>query len=153
MKPFLAIVFAALFPVFATAQQAVEIPTPMPEEAAVLAAKGLDLNDFLWLSRPLIIFADSPNDPRFKKQIELIEADLQPFLDRDVVIITDTDPKNPSALRTRLRPRGFMLVLLTKDGSILWRKPAPWTEREISRSIDKLPARQQEVRDRRAAAQ
>ncbi len=153
MKPFLAIVFAALFPVLATAQQAVEIPTPMPEEAAVLAAKGLDLNDFLWLSRPLIIFADSPNDPRFKKQIELIEADLQPFLDRDVVIITDTDPKNPSALRTRLRPRGFMLVLLTKDGSILWRKPAPWTEREISRSIDKLPARQQEVRDRRAAAQ
>ncbi len=153
MKPFLAIVFTALFPLLVTAQQSPDSASPNAEEPAILAADGLNLNDFLWVSRPLIVFADSANDPRFKEQLELITANLAPFTDRDVVIITDTDPKNPSDLRIKLRPRGFVLVLLTKDGAILWRKPAPWTTREITRSIDKLPARQQEVRDRRAATQ
>ncbi|MCE8468096.1 DUF4174 domain-containing protein, partial [Rhodovulum sulfidophilum] len=32
---------------------------------------------------------------------------------------------------------------------IKFRKPMPWNVREISRSIDKIPLRQQEVRDRR----
>jgi hypothetical protein len=47
----------------------------------------------------------------------------------------------------QLRPRGFMLALVSKDGSVFQRKPAPWDVREISRAIDKLPQRQQEIRD------
>lgn len=54
-------------------------------------------------------------------------------------------------MRQRLRPRGFMLVLIGKDGGVKLRKPVPWDVREISRSIDKFPLRQQEIRDRRAA--
>jgi hypothetical protein len=41
-----------------------------------------------------------------------------------------------------------MLALLAKDGTVMLRKPFPWNVREISRSIDKLPLRQQEIRDR-----
>jgi hypothetical protein len=41
------------------------------------------------------------------------------------------------------------LILIGKDGQVYLRKPLPWNVREISRSIDKLPQRQQEVRDRR----
>jgi hypothetical protein len=70
---------------------------------------------------------------------------------RDVVVIVDTDPAARSAVRTQLRPRGFMLALLSKDGSVFQRKPAPWDVREISRAIDKLPQRQQEIRDGTAA--
>lgn len=69
---------------------------------------------------------------------------------RDVIILTDTDPSAQSALRTRLRPRGFMMVLIGKDGQIELRKPQPWDIREITRSIDKMPLRQQEIEDRRA---
>jgi hypothetical protein len=43
-----------------------------------------------------------------------------------------------------------MLVLIGKDGQIELRKPAPWDVREITRSIDKMPLREQEVEDRRA---
>ena len=50
-----------------------------------------------------------------------------------------------SALRERLRPRDFMLVVMGKDGEIELRKPNPWPGREISRSIDKMPLRQQEI--------
>jgi hypothetical protein len=50
-------------------------------------------------------------------------------------------------LRTKLRPRGFMVVLIGKDGGVKLRKPFPWDVREFSRSIDKMPMRQQELRD------
>jgi len=36
-----------------------------------------------------------------------------------------------------------------KDGRVALRKPAPWSVRELSRSIDKMPLRQQEMADRR----
>ena len=75
------------------------------------------------------------------------EADA--LLDRDVVVLTDTTPAAASALRKQLRPRGFMLVLIGKDGGVKLRKPHPWTVRELSRSIDKFQDRLQEVEDRR----
>ena len=132
-------------------------PAKAQEEAAredmfktvIEASVDTNLNDFLWVSRPVVVFADSDKDPRFKKQMLLIEALISELALRDVVVITDTDPKAKTPLRQSLRPRGFMLVLIGKDGTILLRKPIPWTVRELTRSIDKLPARQQEMRDRR----
>lgn len=109
------------------------------------------LEDFLWLKRPVVVFADSPNDPRFRQQIDLLEAEPEPLTQRDVVVLMDASPSADGALRETLRPRGFMMVLVGKDGVVYLRKPQPWTVRELSRSIDKLPLRQQEVEDRRAA--
>ncbi|WP_299349929.1 DUF4174 domain-containing protein [uncultured Shimia sp.] len=110
----------------------------------------LTLEEFQWLKRPIVVFADSPNDPRFRQQIELLEADTASLETRDVIVLTDTDPAADSALREQLRPRGFMMVLIGKDGVVYLRKPQPWNVREVTRSIDKLPLRQQEERDRRA---
>jgi hypothetical protein len=108
------------------------------------------LNEFLWIARPLVVFADSPNDPRFIEQMEYIAARESDLIDRDVVVITDTDPGISSAIRETLRPRGFDFVLIGKDGQKYLRKPLPWDVREITRSIDKMPMRQQELRDLRA---
>ena len=66
-----------------------------------------------------------------------------------MVVLTDTDPGAKSALRKKLRPRGFMLVLVGKDGGVKLRKPHPWTVRELSRTIDKFPERLREVEERR----
>ncbi len=101
------------------------------------------------MNRPVIVFADSPADPRFSEQITLLESQIEELQKRDVVILTDTDPEALSPLRKKLRPRGFMLVLVGKDGTVYLRKPFPWSVRELSRSIDKMPLRQQEIRDRR----
>lgn len=113
------------------------------------ATAEMVLDDFLWTVRPVIVFADSPNDPRYKKQMDLLNALPDELAKRDVVVITDTDPDAKTPIREKLRPRNFMLVLIGKDGTILLQKPSPWDVRELTRSIDKLPARQQEVRDRR----
>ena len=79
----------------------------------------------------------------------LLEDRIETLEARDVVIITDTDPSAPSELRLDLRPRGFMMVLIGKDGGVKLRKPFPWDVRELSRAIDKMPLRQQELRDSR----
>lgn len=113
----------------------------------VFEASDTALEDWLWLKRPIVVFADSPADPRYVQQMELILERIDALVLRDVVVITDTDPQARSDIRKDLRPRGFMLVVLSKDGNVVIRKPAPWDVREISRSIDKLPLRQQEIRD------
>jgi hypothetical protein len=41
-----------------------------------------------------------------------------------------------------------MLTLIGKDGGVFQRKPFAWDVREIIRSIDKMPIRKQEIRDR-----
>lgn len=108
-----------------------------------------DLSQFVWEKRPIIVFADSPNDSSFGLQMEYLTARIDELEARDVVVLTDTDPSVQSALRTKLRPRGFMMVLIGKDGSVKLRKPLPWDVREISRTIDKMPMRQREIRERR----
>lgn len=112
----------------------------------VVPAADTTLEDWLWVKRPVVVFADSPNDPRFREQIELLLDRPDALDDLDVVVITDSDPAARSAVRQALRPRGFALVVLAKDGTIVTRKPRPWSVREISRSIDKLPLRQDELR-------
>ncbi|MGB0659705.1 MAG: DUF4174 domain-containing protein [Mangrovicoccus sp.] len=121
------------------AEQSPELPImPMPESLAELQ----------WIARPVIVFADTPNDPRFIQQMQRLTARPAPLIERDVVVITDTDPAARSPLRQELRPRGFSMVLIGKDGQVKLRKPAPWDVRELTRVIDKSPIRQQEVKDR-----
>ena len=123
----------------------------MAPDLEIIDAPDVDLNAYLWTHRPVVVFADTPADPRFIEQIDLLVARADALLDRDVVVIADTDPATTSPLRRKLRPRGFMLVLIGKDGGVKLRKPFPWDVRELSRTIDKMPMRQREIRERRAA--
>ena len=109
-----------------------------------------NLSDFVWQKRPIIVFADSAADPSFARQMALLQARREDLAARDVVVLTDTDPEAASALRKKLRPRGFALVLIGKDGGVKLRKPLPWDVREISRVIDKMPMRRQEIRERQS---
>ncbi|MCY3880134.1 MAG: DUF4174 domain-containing protein [Rhodobacteraceae bacterium] len=104
-----------------------------------------DLNQYIWLNRLVVVFADSPNDPRFSEQLELLRAVPEELMERDVIVLTDTSPSSAGPLREKLRPRGFAVVLIGKDGGVKLRKPLPWSVREISRAIDKIPLRQREI--------
>lgn len=114
----------------------------------VRSAQDVTLSDFLWIKRPVVVFAESPADPRYVQQMQFLLDELEALDARDVVIITDTDPDARSSVRIKLRPRGFMLALIGKDGQVEQRKPLPWSVREITRAIDKMPLRQQEIDDR-----
>ncbi|PIE13898.1 MAG: hypothetical protein CSA70_04095 [Rhodobacterales bacterium] len=148
MKPLLSLVLTALIGVSAQAETQAEATLPEALLPSSEVTDPTDLSQFFWKNRVLVVFADSPNDPRYMEQLKRLSMRPQDLVDRDVVILLDSDPAAKSALREKLRPRGFMLMLLAKDGTVYLRKPLPWTTREISRSIDKLPLRQQELRDR-----
>ena len=120
----------------------------LEDPTRIFEAQEIDLDDFIWQARAIIVFADSSANPAFREQIELLTARSGELVERDVVVITDTDPAARSDLRIRFRPRGFVFAIVGKDGALKLRKPFPWDVREISRAIDKIPIRRQELRDR-----
>jgi hypothetical protein len=135
MKTLYVSVLAIFLPIQAMADKAF---APLPATEVVFA-------DQMYVTRPIVVFADSDRDPNFIRQMELLALDYNDLADRDVIIVTDTDPDARSEWRTKLRPRGFSLVLMDKDLKPVIRKPLPWDVREITHAIDKLPLRRQEV--------
>ncbi len=160
MRPIYALVFAAVLPGLASAQAAVTDAGTGSSEAVVAdaapafgpqAAVDVVFDDQLYIKRPIVVFADSPNDPSFIRQMELLARAYPALQERDVILVTDTDPAARGEWRTKLRPRGFSLVIMDKDLRPVIRKPNPWTVREITAAIDKLPLRRQEVLERNPA--
>ena len=142
----MALVFAAFLPIAAFATDGAD-----PSDDGYIRPSGdSDLTEFLWINRVLVVFADTPADPKYQQQIEILRDGRAMMEDRDVVVLTDTDPAARSPARTRLRPRGFGLVWVDKDGTIKLRRPSPRSVREIAASIDKTAMRAEEVRERRA---
>lgn len=137
--PILSIVVLALWPAMAGAADTAFAPVPASEVTQA---------DLLYVKRPVIVFADTPNDPAFLRQMDLLARYYADLAERDVILITDTDPANPSPLRKALRPRGFSLVLMDKDWRPSIRKPLPWDGREITRAIDKMPMAREEALER-----
>jgi hypothetical protein len=170
MKPFHILVIAALLPLSVAAQEAAPLVATEPSaiDGPTVTETGGDTEavekpfgpvsaaevvfaDLLYVKRPIVVFADSPNDPNFVRQMELIGRNLSALEERDVIVLTDTDPAARSEVRLKLRPRGFSLVILDKDLNPVIRKPLPWDVREITAVIDKMPLRRQEVLERNPA--
>ncbi|MEM1074481.1 MAG: DUF4174 domain-containing protein [Pseudomonadota bacterium] len=148
MKRLLPFVLAAFFAPIAVAEAILDADG----QPVFISMNDADLSQFKWKKRPVVVFADSPLDPAFETQMDLLRQRPEELIARDVVVITDTSPEENSELRRRLRPRGFMLVLVNKEGQVNVRKPFPWDVREVSRSIDKMPIRKREIRDAKERA-
>lgn len=140
------VILAALAGLVPAQIRAQEAPALVP-----IPASEVDEAALIYQNRPVIVFADSADDPQFTRQMELLTRYLPELVLRDVILITDTDPANPSALRKRLRPRGFSLVLMDKDWGSAIRKPLPWEGREIVNAIDKMPIARSESLEKNPA--
>lgn len=147
MKSMLGAVIIAIFATSGVAQSLAETDPLL----VVRQASDTDLSEFKWKKRPVIVFADAAEDPAFIEQMEYLTQRAEDLNERDVVVIVDTDPDARSAIRLKMRPRGFMLTLVGKDGKVKLRKPFPWHVREITRSIDKMPMRLREIREAKEA--
>ena len=136
MKQFFAVAAFIFIPILSLAENNVIF---------VEVTKDTDLSSYQWTHRPIVVFSNSPEDVNYTRQIKMLESGLNQLLVRDVVVLTDTNPSEVSPLRELLRPRGFALLLIGKDGQVKLRKPFPWSARELSRAIDKMPMRRQEL--------
>ncbi|WP_231555398.1 DUF4174 domain-containing protein [Paracoccus sanguinis] len=121
---------------------------PLPDrtvELEYLLARDITPEELLFRRRVVVVFADTPADPAFTAQMVALETQAGPLVERDVVVVADSDPADATVWRQRLKPNGFSLLVIDKDGQVKQRKPSPWDVREIVRAIDKFPLRRQEI--------
>ena len=100
------IALAALIALPAAAQEQTVLERWEEDRTQIFDGADIVLADLNWVARALVVFADTPNDPRFKQQMDLLLAEVDRLAERDVIIIVDTDTDAMSDLRTTLRPRG-----------------------------------------------
>ena len=138
MKSLIAAICIAALPNLGCAESLETIFVDVTEETTI--------DGYLWVKRPVIVFANTDLDVNFQTQMKSLRQGAEELAARDVVVLVDANPADKTALRKKFRPRGFAVLLMGKDGQIKLRKPFPWDARELSRSIDKMPMRQQEMR-------
>ena len=122
-------------------------PNP-DEELLFLDAREIDVRDFIWTRRLIVVMAETPDDPQFARQLEALRERDMEFVARDGVVIFDAHPLDRSPLRQVMRPRGFMTAIIDKDGEVKARRPAVRSGRELMAVIDRFPTRRQEVLER-----
>ncbi|MFD1343477.1 DUF4174 domain-containing protein [Litorisediminicola beolgyonensis] len=100
-----------------------------------------------WENRPVVIFAPSRAHPGYGKQRKILEEVRDGLIDRDIVVLSDTDPAQEGALRDRYGAHEFEVLLIGKDGAIKLRRTEPVSAQELFETIDAMPMRQREMKD------
>ena len=119
--------------------------------------------------RVLLLFASSAQDPQYRDQLDQLKHHTAELKDRDVLLIpllVDTAPVPADTLRVlpssgispqeqdtlraryRIAPSQFTALLLGKDGGEKLRQQTPLSFTKLRDTIDAMPMRQQELRQR-----
>lgn len=104
-----------------------------------------DLSAHQWADRPVVIFAPSPEDPKLKQALAALRLAEPGLDDRDVVVLTDTNPGAEGALRGQIKPEGFTMLLIGKDGGIKLQSQDVLSPDQLFAAIDRMPMRQREL--------
>lgn len=117
-------------------------------------------------SRPLLIFAPSPSDPQLQIQLRTLRENAAAVAERDVVVIalpyqspsptpaTLTDDGATAARRRfHVAPPYFTVILIGKDGGEKLRTHQPISLDTLRSTIDAMPMRQEEMRQKSSRPQ
>lgn len=116
------------------------------------------MDAFMWLNRPLLVFAPAESDPIIAEQRSALAGRSAELRDRDMIVIeiagdrvtidgADTRTMTAAALRDRYGVgRGAALVLLVgKDGGVKMRRSRALLPRDLFDTIDAMPMRRREM--------
>jgi hypothetical protein len=105
-----------------------------------------DLAQHQWQNRVVLLFAESAEAPELAQQRKLL-ADKAGLQDRDLIV---KEIIGPSPLRAKFGVKsGFAFVLIGKDGGAKLRSAKPVERERLYGTIDAMPMRRQEQRDRK----
>ena len=123
----------------------------------------MDLTQFQWKNRLLLIFAPDDNDSLFKKlQSEIITQEVE-VEDRDLVVFEVLE-RGPSRMNRALLDqskvesirrhfsipqRSFRVILIGKDGGIKLKRNDQIDLETIFELIDSMPMRKDEIRQKK----
>ena len=124
------------------------------------ARVDIDLEEFRWKSRLIVLTASSPEDQIFVEQKTLLASQEEGILERDLRIIEvfqngqgkiDQEQLSPESVSRllkslKVRKEEFRIFLIGKDGTVKLHSDKPVTAAEIFSLIDSMPMRQREMR-------
>ncbi len=129
--------------------------------AALMPARAAaaELSDYLWQSRPLLLFAPTDSDPRLVETMRRIEASRCDFADRDMVLgrilaegtstlgsdVVGTDQARRLSAQFGIGANSFSAVLIGKDGGEKLRANDVPDLQAIYAVIDGMPMRGREM--------
>lgn len=114
----------------------------------IARADAPTLDQLRWTSRPVLVFADGPEDPRLARQLAVLTAEEAGLSERDMVVMTDVAPAGEGDLRRRFAPAGFAVLLIGKDGFVKLRRGAVVEPEELFALVDAMPMRRREAETR-----
>lgn len=123
----------------------------------------MDLTQFQWKNRLLLLFAPDGDHPLFKKWKSDVDAQKAEVKDRDLVVfdvfegtqsrmnLKAINQKAVDSLRKRFAvPRGdFKVILIGKDGGVKFQGDNQADLKKIFDLIDAMPMRQNELRQKK----
>jgi hypothetical protein len=119
----------------------------------------MNLEQYQWKNRLLLVFAPSPEDEQYQEQLELLANDDE-LAERDLVLFHLFESDSGFAGETRLseedvtqlqeqfriEPKDLTVVLVGKDGTEKERWKRTVETSELFSLIDAMPMRQAEMR-------
>lgn len=133
---------------------------------------GALMDQYRWKKRPLLVFAPSPEDARYRAQVDSLSQVGEGLADRDMVVIhclaradaegryafVETDAggsfqrhlleqRAQTELRDRYGDPGFQVILVGKDGGVKLRSDQPVAVPRLFSFIDSMPMRRREMQE------
>lgn len=130
------------------------------------APMNMDLNDYRWKNRLLLLFAPSSDVNEFKGQKRELQSQWEGVLDRDLIIMEiflkgdsrlmndQLSQESGEQLRRQFRvePDRFEVILIGKDGTVKLRNSGQVPVSDLFGLIDAMPMRQDEMRRKKNQA-
>lgn len=128
---------------------------------------SFSMRELRWKNRPLVIFAPSPEDPRYREQVEKLRGHVAGLEERDMVLLhlfeargvlatpeggeyrqEELSREATNALRARYGAREgeLRVILVGKDGGSKLDSSTPLEPGALFSRIDGMPMRQREMR-------
>lgn len=119
----------------------------------------IDLDEYRWKNRLVLIFAQSSKDSFYQKQKSVFESKAEDIDDRDIIIfeLLESDISKIAEVplayeqQSLLRKKfsvvdDFVFILIGKDGTVKLRAMQPVQSDELFSLIDSMPMRKEEMR-------
>jgi hypothetical protein len=129
--------------------------------ATVTDGDSWSMDRYIWNNRPVIVFAPTPGDPLLAAQRETLDSKDDAFRDRDMILIEVTGDAvyvngrpvsgaDADDLRARfaIDRTTSRAVLIGKDGGVKLRSGTAFSADELFATIDAMPMRHREMRQR-----
>jgi len=112
------------------------------------SAAALDLHQYQWKNRLLLIFAPTETDATYQQQRQLLDASAAEVKERDLIVLPVVEAAANQDLRTQfnIANGAFAVILIGKDGGEKARFERVISAAQLFAIIDAMPMRQSEMK-------